>query len=119
MMHIHDLHSRCLKEYSLFKCKWFKGVSSAPITVLITVLSIQVMYAQSGQTPHTLKLDEKADPAQASIADLKWLAGHWTGPAFGGICDEIWSQPTGDSMVGMFRLVQEWQDNVLRVDHHC
>jgi hypothetical protein len=69
-------------------------------------MSTQVMYAQSGQTPHTLKLDEKADSPPASVADLKWLTGHWTGPAFGGVCDEIWSLPTGDSMVGMFRLVK-------------
>ena len=90
----------------MFKCKWLKRTSSALITVLITLLSIQVISAQSGRTPNTLKLDEKADSPPASIADLKWLTGQWTGPAFGGVCDEIWSQPSGDSMMGMFRLVK-------------
>jgi hypothetical protein len=79
---------------------------SALITVLTTLLSIQVMYAQREQAPHTLNLDEKAASPPASVADLKWLTGHWTGPAFGGVCDEIWSQPSRDSMVGMFRLVK-------------
>ncbi len=90
----------------MFKYKWLKGTSSALILVLMIALSIQVMDAQNGETPHTLKPDERAGSAPASIADLKWLTGHWTGPAFGGVCDEIWSQPAADSMMGMFRLIK-------------
>jgi hypothetical protein len=37
--------------------------------------------------------------------DLRWLAGRWEGEAFGGRCEEVWSEPSGGSMAGMFKLV--------------
>jgi len=35
------------------------------------------------------------------------LQGHWKGEAFGGITEEIWSPPLGDSMMFVFKLVDE------------
>lgn len=39
------------------------------------------------------------------FADLSWLVGHWEGDAFGGTCEEIWSPPSGGSMMCMFKLI--------------
>lgn len=38
------------------------------------------------------------------LDDLKFLSGHWTGEAFGGTVEEIWSEPSLNAMMGMFRL---------------
>lgn len=39
-----------------------------------------------------------------SLNELKWLSGHWKGEAFGGVAEEIWSEPSSNTMMGMFRL---------------
>ncbi|MFO7526506.1 MAG: DUF6265 family protein [Ignavibacteriaceae bacterium] len=39
-----------------------------------------------------------------SLDELKWLSGQWKGEAFGGVAEEIWSKPSSNSMMGMFRL---------------
>jgi hypothetical protein len=62
--------------------------------------------AQERQTPNTLKLDRKAKPAKAKVADLAWLAGHWIGEGLGGTTEEVWAPPLGNSMMGMYRLVK-------------
>ena len=43
----------------------------------------------------------------AQIGDLAWIEGRWTGEAFGGKIEEIWSAPDGESMMGMFRLISD------------
>lgn len=44
------------------------------------------------------------DSKSYSLDKLDWLVGHWSGEAFGGICEEIWSPASGESMVGTFKL---------------
>ena len=41
------------------------------------------------------------------LAPLAWLAGTWRAEAFGGEIEETWLPPAGDSMHGVFRLVNE------------
>jgi hypothetical protein len=60
-----------------------------------------------GRTPNTLKLPEGAARPKASLTDLAWLAGRWTGEGLGGRIEETWSTPDGGAMVGYFRLVKE------------
>jgi hypothetical protein len=57
-------------------------------------------------TEHTWKLapGEKSPPA--TLADMKWLTGHWKGEALGGNTEEIWAEPVGANMAGMYRLVK-------------
>jgi Domain of unknown function (DUF6265) len=43
----------------------------------------------------------------ASIGDLAWLVGHWKGTGLGGVSEEVWAQPAGGVMMGMYRLVLE------------
>jgi hypothetical protein len=65
------------------------------------------VHGQEKITERTLKLTPGAKSPQATIADMAWLAGHWVGPALGGEAEEIWSPPSGGSMMGMYRLVRE------------
>jgi len=52
-----------------------------------------------------LEKDQTSPPA--NIEQLKWIAGHWQGEAFGGKTEEIWSPPKGGSMMASFRLIVE------------
>lgn len=74
--------------------------------ILVLMLSI-LSFAQEKLTENTLKLSSGEKSPPATIAEMEWFAGHWTGEAFGGIADEIWSPPRSGAMMGMFRLVQK------------
>jgi len=63
--------------------------------------------AQVKVTDHTFKLGAGAKSPPATIADMAWLAGRWTGEALGGISEEIWSAPRGGAMMGMYRLIRD------------
>lgn len=73
----------------------------------IAWLSITSAQGAESLTEHTLKLaaGEKSPPA--TIEDMRWLAGHWVGEAFGGKTEELWAEPAAQSMSGMFRLVNK------------
>jgi hypothetical protein len=47
------------------------------------------------------------EAASAAIEDFAWMAGHWRGEGFGGVVEEVWSEPLGGTMVGTFRLVKD------------
>lgn len=56
----------------------------------------------------TLALDKtKACCVKGTLQDVSWIAGHWTGTAFGGDLEEIWSPPMGESMMCVFKLVED------------
>lgn len=63
-----------------------------------------VFFAFTSFSQNTLKLGDNKSP-KATLADVAWIQGHWRGEAFGGITEEIWSPPLGDSMMGSFKLV--------------
>jgi hypothetical protein len=48
-----------------------------------------------------------ADVTAASIDDMAWIAGHWTGEALGGQFEETWNPPMGGEMMGMFKLTKD------------
>ncbi len=62
-------------------------------------------FAQKQASGHILALDSLSSSPKAKIADVAWIAGEWKGAAFGGIVEENWSQPSGDSMMAAFKLI--------------
>ena len=56
-------------------------------------------------------------PPKATLEDVSWVTGHWKGEAFGGITEEIWSPPLGDSMMFVFKLVTEGKVQFYEVGH--
>jgi hypothetical protein len=60
--------------------------------------------ASERMTEHTVKLSPGEKPPPAKIDDMKWLAGHWVGEAFGGTTEELWTEPVGGTMAGLYRL---------------
>ncbi|MEC8830971.1 MAG: DUF6265 family protein [Bacteroidota bacterium] len=69
---------------------------------LILMFSAGLVSAQE-----TMQLQEGQSSPKASLEDVSWIEGHWTGEAFGGIAEEIWSAPLGNSMMFVFRMVNE------------
>lgn len=41
------------------------------------------------------------------VQDLAFISGHWQGGVAGGMFDEEWSAPSADSMMGMFRYMED------------
>lgn len=72
------------------------------ITILI-LLFISISYSQT----NTLKFEDHMTSPKANLSQVSWIAGHWKGEAFGGITEEIWSPPLGDSMMFSFKLVKD------------
>lgn len=60
----------------------------------------------AAQTANTLTLEEGEIGQQASIEDMSFLVGHWQGDGMGGFNEEVWGQPLGGSMLGLFRHLQ-------------
>ena len=71
-----------------------------PAAILIALLAVQPL------TPNTFTAPEGTPGARATIDDMAWFAGRWTGPGLGGETEETWSAPSGGTMMGMFRLVR-------------
>jgi hypothetical protein len=57
-------------------------------------------------TPNTLKLAADAPRPGASLPQMAWLAGRWTGSGLGGVTEETWSAPAAGAMMGMFRFLK-------------
>ncbi|MEN3322723.1 DUF6265 family protein [Mariniflexile soesokkakense] len=38
------------------------------------------------------------------MKNIAWIAGNWKGEAFGGLIEDNWSEPSGDSMMATFKL---------------
>ncbi|NAY92580.1 hypothetical protein GTQ34_11690 [Muricauda sp. JGD-17] len=53
----------------------------------------------------------------ASLENVKWIAGHWQGEAFGGIAEEIWSPPLGNSMMFVYKMVKDNKISFYEVGH--
>lgn len=71
------------------------------------LLCVPGAYAQERMTEHTFRLaDGGASPA-ATLAQMKWLQGRWTGKALGGEVEEVWGAAQAGAMLGTFRLVRD------------
>jgi hypothetical protein len=79
---------------------------------LITIVSAMTLiglaapsFAQSQHTEHTFKLDDPENRPAATLDDVAWMVGNWSGEAFGNTFEEHWNPPTAGSMVGFFKLM--------------
>lgn len=48
---------------------------------------------------------QEKETLEPKLENIAWIAGTWHGEAFGGITEEIWSEPSGGSMMATFKLI--------------
>ncbi len=75
------------------------------IAVLALLLAGHTTMAQSQRTEHTFKLDDPESRPAATLDDVSWLVGNWSGEAFGSTFEEGWNPPSAGSMIGFFKLM--------------
>ncbi len=49
-------------------------------------------------------IHKKLEP---TLENISWISGNWKGEAFGGIIEDNWSEPLGDSMMATFKSVTD------------
>ncbi len=73
----------------------------------VTLFLLLFSFLATGQvknTDHTFKLSDPNIRPKASLEEVSWLTGNWTGTAFDQQFEEVWNPPSAGSMVGMFKL---------------
>lgn len=65
----------------------------------------QAALAQAQHTEHTFKLDDTENRPAATLDDVSWMVGNWSGEAFGNTFEEGWNPPSAGSMIGFFKLM--------------
>ena len=77
----------------------------------LALLFAATAMAQSAKTEHTLKLDDAEKRVPATLEDVEWMAGSWSGEAFGGTFEEVWNPASLGTMVGLFKFMGDEQVN--------
>jgi hypothetical protein len=80
--------------------------TGAAVTSLCTIIALPAI-GQSVRTDHTFALDDPENRPPATLDEVSWFAGSWSGEAFGGTFEEVWNPPSQGSMVGMFKLMND------------
>lgn len=73
----------------------------------ILFISLLLSVVLNCNAQNILKFNENTFPVSGTLKDVSWIQGHWRGEAFGGVIEEIWSPPLGDSMMFSFKLVAD------------
>ena len=76
------------------------------IACLCCLGNMDSVFAQTQRTEHTYALDDSGNRPAATLEDVAWLVGNWSGEAFGGQFEEHWNPPTAGSMIGFFKLLE-------------
>ncbi|MFO0942525.1 MAG: DUF6265 family protein [Pirellulales bacterium] len=79
----------------------------ANLVLLSSLVCVSTALGQADNTANTLKLGPDTKSPKAKIESLAWIAGDWQGEALGGKFEESWNAPSGNSMLGMFKLVND------------
>ncbi len=79
------------------------------VAVLAALVVSESACAQSQRTENTYKLDDPDSRPPATLESVSWLAGSWSGEAFGSTFEEVWNPPSAGSMVGLWKLMNDGQ----------
>ena len=71
----------------------------------------------SCRAQNTISFTEETTSPKATLTNVSWIAGHWKGEAFGGVTEEIWSPPLGNSMMFVFRLIADGKVQFYEIGH--
>jgi hypothetical protein len=88
-----------LKKYGI---KNITRLATSPNGNRIAIVGEVTVIKKNSETTEIIEEIETLEPVLENIA---WISGNWKGEAFGGIVEENWSEPLGDSMMATFKLV--------------
>jgi hypothetical protein len=77
------------------------------LPALVLLLIASNSQAEEAMTANTLRLSPEQKSPAATIADMEWYAGRWTGTGLGGSNEEVWSPPRAGTMMGMYRMIKD------------
>jgi hypothetical protein len=77
------------------------------LPALVLLLIASNSQAQEAMTANTLRLSPDQKSPAATVADMEWYAGRWTGAGLGGLNEEVWSPPRDGTMMGMYRMIKD------------
>lgn len=46
---------------------------------------------------------------EPTLRNISWISGNWKGEALGGLLEENWSEPSGNSMMATFKLIVDYE----------
>jgi len=61
-------------------------------------------------------LIKKVDSLAPKLENIKWISGNWKGEAFGGQTEENWSEPSGGSMMAIFKLINDGEVSFYEIE---
>lgn len=85
------------------------------LLALLVVTAPNMLCAQSRKTANVLRLDDPTNRPAATIEQISWLAGAWSGEGFGGRVEETWNEPSGGTMVGLFKLLHSDEPSIYEI----
>jgi len=71
------------------------------VPALIVALVLGASSLAWSEAAPRMTIDLEGDPAPATLDDVAWLEGRWTGTGLGGRADEVWMR-TGHAFAGVF-----------------
>ena len=80
-------------------------------------LFVFLLLSLSIKAQNTTTLPENTKSPNATLSDISWMQGNWSGEAFGGITEEIWGPPSGGSMMFSFKLVADGKVSFYELGH--
>ena len=80
-------------------------------------LFVFLFLSLSIKAQNTTTLPENTKSPNATLSDISWMQGNWSGEAFGGITEEIWGPPSGGSMMFSFKLVADGKVSFYELGH--
>jgi len=79
-------------------------ISNPGAIIAILIFLPALCLGAEPRTEHTYRLAEGEERPAATLEAASFLVGNWVGTAFGERAEETWSEPTGGTMVGTFKL---------------
>jgi len=76
-------------------------------SVMLALLAAALLIATVSQSQPRVNVVK--NPQAVTLHDLAFISGHSRGELDGGVADEEWSQPIGDTMMGMYCYVKDGQ----------
>jgi hypothetical protein len=89
----------------------------AALALFALAVSMPCLAQGASGLQHTMRLPAGSAGQPATVADVGWLVGHWKGTGLGGVSEEVWAEPVGGVMMGMYRLVLKGEPSFYEFMH--